>query len=90
MKEPAILLVGDVPENLVAVEAVLEPIGHRTVRARSGEEALRHLLTDDIGVIVLGLAVCRRLVERSGGHISMERNAPGHGVTVHFSLPAAP
>ena len=53
MKEPALLLVDDVPENLVAVEAALEPLGHRTVQARSGEEALRHLLTDDIGVIVL-------------------------------------
>lgn len=53
MKEPALLLVDDVLENLVAVEAVLEPLGHRTIRALSGEEALRHLLTDDVGVIVL-------------------------------------
>jgi signal transduction histidine kinase len=53
MKEPALLLVDDTPENLIAVEAVLEPLGHRIVLARSGEEALRHLLTDDIGVVVL-------------------------------------
>jgi two-component system sensor histidine kinase/response regulator len=53
VKEPALLLVDDTPENLVAVEAVLEPLGHRIVLARSGEEALRHLLTDDIGVVVL-------------------------------------
>jgi signal transduction histidine kinase len=53
MREPALLLVDDVPENLVAVEAVLEPLGHRMLRASSGEEALRHLLTDDVGVIVL-------------------------------------
>ena len=52
-KEPALLLVDDIEENLLAVEAVLEPLGHRTLRAHSGEEALRHLLTDDIGVIVL-------------------------------------
>ena len=52
-KEPALLLVDDIEENLLAVEAVLEPLGHRTLRAHSGEEALRHLLTDDVGVIVL-------------------------------------
>jgi light-regulated signal transduction histidine kinase (bacteriophytochrome) len=36
----------------------------------------------------LGLAVCRRLVERSGGRIWMERN-DGPGVTVRFTLPEA-
>src|SRR5205814_1779751 len=40
-------------ENLLALEAVLQPLGHRMVRARSGEEALRHLLVDDFAVIVL-------------------------------------
>ena len=53
MKEPALLIVDDVVENLVAVEAVLAPLGHRVLRAQSGEDALRHLLTDDVGVIVL-------------------------------------
>jgi signal transduction histidine kinase len=51
--EPCLLLVDDRPENLLALEAVLEPLGHRLVRAGSGEEALRHLLTDDVAVIVL-------------------------------------
>ena len=51
--EPALLLVDDRPENLLALEAVLEPIGLRMVRASSGEEALRQLLVDDIAVIVL-------------------------------------
>lgn len=50
---PALLLVDDRPENLLALEAVLEPLGQRMVRANSGEEALRHLLADDIAVIVL-------------------------------------
>jgi two-component system, sensor histidine kinase and response regulator len=50
---PALLLVDDRKENLLALEAVLEPLGHRLVRAMSGEEALRHLLSDDIAVIVL-------------------------------------
>ena len=50
---PALLLVDDRPENLLALEAVLGPLGQPMVRASSGEEALRHLLTDDIAVIVL-------------------------------------
>ena len=53
MNEPALLVVDDIEENLLAVEAVLRPLGHRMLRASSGEEALRHLLTDEIGVIVL-------------------------------------
>ena len=52
-EQATLLLVDDIEENLLAVEAVLEPLGHRILRAHSGEEALRHLLTDDIGVIVL-------------------------------------
>jgi signal transduction histidine kinase len=51
--DPALLLVDDRPDNLLALEAVLEPLGHRLVRARSGEEALRHLLSDEVAVIVL-------------------------------------
>ena len=53
LREPALLVVDDIVENLVAVEAVLAPLGHRILRAQSGEDALRHLLTDDVGVIVL-------------------------------------
>ena len=49
----ALLLVDDRPENLLALEAVLAPLGRRMLQARSGEEALRHLLTDDVAVIVL-------------------------------------
>ena len=32
------------PENLLALEAILEPLGQRLVRASSGEAALRYLL----------------------------------------------
>src|SRR3954471_18265283 len=52
-REPALLLVDDVEDNLVAVEAALAPLGHRSIRARSGPEALRHLLNEDVAVIVL-------------------------------------
>ena len=48
-----ILLVDDRPENLLALEGVLEPLGHTLVRASSGEEALKRLLTDEFAVILL-------------------------------------
>lgn len=48
-----ILLVDDRAENLLALEAILEPLGQRLVRAQSGEEALRKLLTHDFAVVML-------------------------------------
>jgi PAS domain S-box-containing protein len=48
-----ILLVDDQRENLVALEAILAPLGHELVRAQSGDAALRHLLVDDVAVILL-------------------------------------
>jgi PAS domain S-box-containing protein len=48
-----ILLVDDRPENLLALEAILEPLGHQLVRAQSGEEALRAVLKHDFAVILL-------------------------------------
>ena len=55
MKPPqvSILMVDDQPENLVALEAVLEPLGHRLVKAGSGREALRRVLTEDFAVILM-------------------------------------
>jgi two-component system, sensor histidine kinase and response regulator len=52
--QATLLLVDDVPDNLFALDAALSPLGHRTVLARSGEEALRHLLKDeDFATIIL-------------------------------------
>jgi len=48
-----ILIVDDRPENLLALEAILEPLGQHIVRANSGEEALRQLLARDFAVILL-------------------------------------
>jgi signal transduction histidine kinase len=48
-----ILLVDDTPENLISLEAALEILGEELVSARSGTEALRHLLEDDFAVILL-------------------------------------
>jgi PAS domain S-box-containing protein len=48
-----ILLVDDRAENLLALEAILEPLNQRLVRASSGEDALRRLLERDFAVILL-------------------------------------
>jgi PAS domain S-box-containing protein len=53
LPEARILMVDDRPENLIALEAILEPLGHELVRAASGEEALRHVLIQDFAVILL-------------------------------------
>jgi PAS domain S-box-containing protein len=48
-----LLLVDDRPENLLALEAILEPLGQDLIRAGSGEEALRRLLQDEFAAILL-------------------------------------
>jgi signal transduction histidine kinase len=48
-----ILMVDDAPANLLALEALLEPLGQNLLRARSGEEALRLVLAHDLAVILL-------------------------------------
>ncbi|HJQ19118.1 MAG TPA: ATP-binding protein [Gemmatimonadaceae bacterium] len=48
-----ILIVDDRRENLLALEAILEPLGQRVVQAHSGEEALRKLLQKDFAVVLL-------------------------------------
>jgi light-regulated signal transduction histidine kinase (bacteriophytochrome) len=48
-----LLLVDDHPENLLALEAILEAPGQELVLARSGAEALRHLLHHEFAAILL-------------------------------------
>lgn len=48
-----ILLVDDREENLIALEAILSSLDQELVRARSGAEALKALLTDEYAVILL-------------------------------------
>jgi signal transduction histidine kinase len=48
-----ILLVDDRAENLLALEAILEPIGQELTRATSGPEALRKVLETEFAAILL-------------------------------------
>jgi signal transduction histidine kinase len=68
--EPArILLVDDYPPNLLALEAVLEPLGHELTRATSSDEAVARLLEHEYAAVVLdvqmpgidGIGTARRI-----------------------------
>ena len=48
-----ILLVDDRPANLLALEAILDPLNQRLVRATSGEEALEKLEDEEFAVILM-------------------------------------
>jgi signal transduction histidine kinase len=70
MVEPArILLVDDYPANLLALEVVLESLGHPLVRAASSDEAIARLVEDEYAAVVLdvqmpgidGLDTARRI-----------------------------
>jgi signal transduction histidine kinase len=51
---PKILLVDDREDNLMSIEAILEPNGYHFVRAQSGREALKILLTEfDFAMILM-------------------------------------
>ncbi|MGW5114782.1 response regulator [Streptomyces noursei] len=48
-----ILIVDDMEENLVALEAVLSSLTPKVVRARSGEEALKAMLREEFAVVLI-------------------------------------
>ena len=49
----SLLLVDDRPENLLALEAILEPLGQNLLRANTGPEALKAVLQDEFAAILL-------------------------------------
>ncbi|MBO8187108.1 response regulator [Streptomyces spirodelae] len=49
----SILIVDDMEENLVALQAVLGPLEQHLVTARSGEEALKAMLRQDFALVLL-------------------------------------
>jgi signal transduction histidine kinase len=50
---PKILIVDDLLENLISLEAIFEDFEIDLVRAFSGEEALKHSLKDDYALVIL-------------------------------------
>src|SRR6516162_2956251 len=48
-----ILIVDDVPEKIMALEAILECLGQNIISVNSGADALRRLLIQDFAVILL-------------------------------------
>jgi CheY-like chemotaxis protein len=52
-----ILLVDDRPENLIALEAILSSLNQTLVSARSGDAALKALLSDEFAVILLDVVM---------------------------------
>ncbi len=51
--KPKILIVDDLLENLISLEAILEDFDIEMVRAISGEEALKYSLKDDFALAIL-------------------------------------
>ena len=52
-KEQNILIVDDHPENLVALEAILEDVDCTLLKANSGNEALALLLKNEVALVLL-------------------------------------
>ncbi len=52
-EKPNVLIVDDRPENLLALEAILESLDLNTVKANSGQEALWVLLQREFALIIL-------------------------------------
>src|ERR1700675_4429223 len=52
-----ILMVDDQPGKLMTYEAILHELGENLIKARSGKEALDHLLRTDIAVVLMDVSM---------------------------------
>lgn len=77
-----ILLVDDRAENLVALEAILSSLNQQLVPVRSGEAALKALLTDEFAVILLDVVMPGMDGFETAAHI--KRSAHTHDVPIIF------
>ena len=77
-----ILLVDDRAENLIALEAILSSLNQQLVPVRSGEEALKALLSDEFAVILLDVVMPGMDGFETAGHI--KRRARTHDVPIIF------
>ena len=70
---PNVLLVDDTPENLVALEVVLEDLDCNLIRANSGQQALGTLLKKDVSLVLLDV----QMPEMDGFEVAaLMRNNP--------------
>ncbi|MFF4775302.1 response regulator [Microtetraspora fusca] len=85
-----ILLVDDREENLIALEAILSSLDLTPVRARSGEEALKALLSNEFALILLDVRMPGMDGFETAAHIKRRertRNIPIIFLTVVDSAP---
>lgn len=77
-----VLLVDDVPENLVALEAVLEDLSCNLVKASSGNQALGLLLKQDFSLVLLDV----QMPEMDGFEVAhlMRQNKSTQNIPIIF------
>lgn len=68
-RRPKVLAVDDRPENLLALEAILQGLPVDVVGVASGDEALKRLLLDDFAVILLDALMPGMDGFETAGHI---------------------
>src|SRR5581483_2669638 len=52
-----ILMVDDQPSKLLSYEAILSELGENLIKASSGREALQHLLSTDVAVVLMDVSM---------------------------------
>ena len=63
--QPKILLVDDREDNLLSIETILEPSGYLCVKANSGRQALKILLTEfDFALILMDVKCPTSMVSK--------------------------
>lgn len=77
-----ILLVDDRAENLIALEAILSSLNQQLVSVRSGEAALKALLSDEFAVILLDVVMPGMDGFETAAHV--KRRAKTHDVPIIF------
>jgi len=88
LKRASVLMVDDRADDLLSLEALLEPLGHDLVAVRSGEEALHELLRREFAVILLDVEMPGMDGLETAGYIkSLERtrHVPIIFLTAHGS-----
>jgi len=79
-------MVDDHAANLLALEAILGPLGHRLVKAHSGDEALKQILQRDFALILLDVADVGDERIRDGGAGQATPAQPPHPDHLHTAL----